>query len=136
MIPESLRFKMDRARKFTPLMEETGANIRVIKQLYDEGEVQERLLVLFGKQRDVEMALEKVGILLQESDMRTYKFMKYPDLTYAYRRVREGTAQVRLLLLCSWLFTPLCGVRGCHRCWVGIGLPLCYYLLLELVCVW
>ena len=76
---------MDRNRNFRTVMEETGSNIRVIKQTFEDGFIQERVLVIFGRRNEVEAAIEKIAILLQdETHLRNYSYMKYPDLTLAY----------------------------------------------------
>ncbi|KAF5153275.1 hypothetical protein TpMuguga_04g02670 [Theileria parva strain Muguga] len=84
LIPESLRFTMDRNKYFKQIMDMTGANIRVIKQTYEDGPVQERVLVLFGSQNEIELALEKIALMIQEdSGFKHYTYMNYPELTIA-----------------------------------------------------
>ncbi|UKJ89874.2 hypothetical protein MACJ_003128 [Theileria orientalis] len=84
LIPESLRFTMDRNKHFKQIMEMTGANIRVIKQTYEDGPVQERVLVVFGTQNEVELAIEKIALMIQDDvGFKHYSYMNYPDLTVA-----------------------------------------------------
>uniref|UniRef100_A0A3B0MY92 KH domain containing protein, putative n=1 Tax=Theileria annulata TaxID=5874 RepID=A0A3B0MY92_THEAN len=84
LIPESLRFTMDRNKHFKQIMDMTGANIRVIKQTYEDGPVQERVLVLFGSQNEVELALEKIALMIQDdTGFKHYTYMNYPELTIA-----------------------------------------------------
>ncbi|CCF75420.1 telomere elongation protein [Babesia microti strain RI] len=84
LVPESLRFTMDRNRDFKKIMETSGCNMRVIKQTYEDPPVQERVLVIFGNQQQVEIAIEKVALLIQDdSHLKYYGYMKYPDLTIA-----------------------------------------------------
>ncbi|AFZ81521.1 hypothetical protein BEWA_009350 [Theileria equi strain WA] len=97
LITESLRFVMDRNKYFKQIMQISGANMRVIKQTFEDGPVQERVLVIFGKQKEVEIALEKVAIMIQDDlNFRFYSYMNYPDLTVS-TNVNDYTSQNRFI---------------------------------------